>query len=129
MIKSGEYIQLLQFFGNKNNLNFLVYYSELQSIEIIEACKRLDELRIIHNKYKIHAENWNVYPHKDLTEMNMIKEDINRICNEFKIYVIFLNKDVLNFKKGIHANYFFENINITELIVFHQKRDKSSVSH
>lgn len=129
MIKSGEYIQLLQFFGNKKNLNFMIYYSGLQSIEVIEACKRFDELRIIHNKYKSHGENYNVYPNKDLKEMMMIQDDIVRICKEFRITVIFNTKSHLEFQKDIHANYYFEDIKITELIVFHKKREASSISH
>lgn len=129
MIKSGEYIQLLQFFSDPRNINFVVYYSGLQSIEVIEGCKRFDELRILHNKYKSHGENYNVYPNKDLTEMKMIENDILRICNEFRIKVIFNQRGTLKFKNDIHADYFFENRCITDLIIFHNKRKPSSVSH
>lgn len=126
MIKSGEYIQLIMFF--QSNLHFLFDYSRWEQIEEIEAIKRLDELRILHNKYKVECENWNVYPHKDLTKLNMIKEDIKRISREFKIRVEFFEPKHLSFKKGFHAAYFHEGTNITDLIIFNTKREDSSTS-
>lgn len=129
MIKPGEYIQILEFFGKPNNINFLIKYSAFQNIEIIEGCKRLDELRILHNKFKKECDAYVVYPHLDLTKKNMLQEDILRICNEFKITVIFPNTNTLEFKKGIQAFYSFEHLNITDLIIFNKERKPSQVSH
>lgn len=129
MIKSGEYIQLLWFFKNPNNCDFINRYAAHNAIEVIEACKRFDELRILHNKYKSECENWDVYPHMDLNKMNLLKQDIVRLCVEFKIqYNLVLPKTEL-WKNGIHFQYFYMNYNITDLIVMYQKRKPSSVSH
>lgn len=127
MIKSGEYIQLLQF-SLKNNM-FFINYAVYENIEMIEAFKRFDELRILHNKYKSECENWNVYPHKDLTKLNLIKEDIIRVTKEFKVNVHFYEPKNLSFKKGFHCAYTYESVNINDLIIFNTKRENSHVSH
>jgi len=129
MIKSGEYIQILEFFGKEVNINFLQRYAAFNNIERIEAYKRFDELRVLHNKYRLQCDNWSVYPNKDLTEMSMLYEDITRICNEFKINIKYLSKDMLEFKKGIHLRYYYDNQDITDLIIMYQKRENSQVSH
>lgn len=127
MIKSGEYIQLLIFL--EKNSTFLYIYSANNNIEIIEGAKRFDELRILYNKYKSECENWNVYPHKDLTKINLIKEDIIRITKEFKVNVHFFEPNNLSFKKGFHCMYTYESVNINDLIIFNTKRENSHVSH
>lgn len=127
MIKSGEYIQLLIFL--EKNSTFLYIYSANNNIEIIEGAKRFDELRILHSKYKSECENWNVYPHKDLTKLNLIKEDIIRVTKEFKVNVHFFEPNNLSFKKGFHCAYTYESVNINDLIIFNTKRENSHVSH
>lgn len=129
MIKPGEYIQLLQFFSNQYNRNIISDYSFNENILEIETCKRFDELRIIHNKYKIQCENWNVYPNKDLTELIELRNAINEVCIQFKIRAIFFNNKSTEFKKSLHAKYFYEKYDITDLIVFVKERKESSTSH
>lgn len=129
MIKPGEYIQLLQFFSYSKNKDFINVYSAICNIEYIETFKRLDEIRCIHKKYKSQCENWNIYPNKDLTEIYELQKAIEEICNEFKVKVQFANNKTIDFKKGIHAFYYYENWNITDLIVFAKERKESSTSH
>lgn len=129
MIKPGEYIQLLMFFQNSVNWNFITQYSAYEMIEPIETCKRLDELRVLHNKYKLECEKYDVYAHLDLTQMEMLIEDIKRICKEFKIRYDFNTKGNIEYKAGIHVNYYHEQRKITNLIVFYQTRKPSHISH
>lgn len=123
-MKPGEYIQILEFFANKGS-HFLLDYCVTKKLEITDSCKRFDEVRVLHKKYKKECEAYLLYPHLDLEKMNMLKLDIERICKEFGFRVIFLEKQQTEYKKGLQALYYYETTNITNLIVFFITRGKS----
>lgn len=131
MIKSGEYIQILQFMSI--NKEFLTKYSFYENLELIETCKRFDELRILHMKYKRECDNYNVFPNKPLfdglVKLNMLQEDIQRICNEFKIRVVFFDSKTTEYKHGQQCSYWHQTTNVSDLIIFNNERKPSSVSH
>lgn len=129
MITPGEYIQILEYFGKSENWDIIRKYSALSNLHIIEGCKRFDELRELHNKYKKECDHYKVYPNYNLDKMNMLIDDIKRITEEFKIRVEFVTNGTVEYKDGIHANYFYNYQKITPLIVFNKKREKSQVSH
>ena len=128
MITSGEYIQILEFLAG-NNYYFFGNYIEHEDISWIEGAKRLDELRILHLKYKKECQMWLVYPHLDLKNMLLIKKDLIDVCKVFNIGVMFLEKQNSEYKKGIHCFYNYKGQNITDFLVFHQKRAKSNISN
>ena len=111
MITSGEYIQILEFLAG-NNYYFFGNYIEHEDISWIEGAKRLDELRIL-----------------DLKNMLLIKKDLIDVCKVFNIGVMFLEKQNSEYKKGIHCFYNYKGQNITDFLVFHQKRAKSNISN
>lgn len=133
MIKSGAYIQLLEFFSKSHNFSLLDDYSKWEQIQIIETCKRFDELRIVHKKYKLECDSWSLYPNKHLNggldKLNGIKNDLQEICRQFKIRVVFYDKKTQAFRQGIHAAYYHEQRNVTDLIVFVKDRKESSISY
>lgn len=133
MIKSGEYIQLLEFFSKDYNFSLLYDYSRFEQIQIIETCKRFDEVRLIHKKYKSECESWRLYPNKHLNngleKLNLIRKDLQDVCRQFKIRIMFYEYGTVNFKKGFFASYFHEQRQITDLIVFNIERKESSTSH
>lgn len=132
MIKSGEYIQLLEFFSKDYNFSLLHDYSRLEQIQIIETCKRFDEVRLIHRKYKSECENWRIFPNKHLNNgldnLIDIKKDLSDVCRQFKIRIMFYEYGSINFKHGFFSSYFHEQRNITDLIVFNTERKESSTS-
>lgn len=128
MIKPGEYIQLLSAIDKIGTL-FFANYCYNENLERIEMFKRLDELRALHNKYKAECEHYDIYPHLNLDKMELLIEDLKRIGREFKIRIEFTTKGGIEYKSGIHANYYHEQIKITDLIVFYQKRGASHISH
>lgn len=127
MIKPGEYIQLLDFFRSGNNI--ITYYSNNENLQFIETCKRFDEVRLLHLKYKKECDNYSLYPHLDLTKLNAWNKAIENVCKQFKIKVIFKESKTTEYKKGLHAFYYYKEYNITDLIVFFKNRNKSSTSH
>lgn len=133
MIKSGEYIQLLQFFSQNNCFMFINNYAMYEQIEIIEACKRFDEVRLIHNKIKKECENWLVYPNKNLNggldKLKALTKDMEEVCRQFKIRIDWKKRETIEFRNGIHADYFHESTKITNLIIFSQERKESNTSH
>lgn len=126
-MKPGQYIQLLQFFSTENR-NFLIEYSTDLNIELIECCLRFDELRELHSKFKKECDTYLIYPHLDYTKLLMLKDDIIRISNEFKIEVSFPKSNTTWFKKGIQAFYNYKNYKLNDLIIFNTTRKKSHVS-
>lgn len=116
MISSKEYKQLLEFFTI--NSSYILNYSIKQNINTFECLNRLDELRLLHLKYKKECDSYNLYPHLNLDKLNLLKKDIEEFCLFNNLDVIFYNKSYLSFKKGIHCSYKFIHIDITNLIIF-----------
>lgn len=112
---------------------FLNNYARYEQIEIIEACKRFDELRLIHKKIKTECDNWNLYPNKHLDggldKLKGLVKDMEAVCKEFKIRIVWYKKEQTEFKNGIHAEYYHETTRITDLIIFAKERKESSLSH
>lgn len=131
MIKPGEYIQIIEFFDANNQFTYT--YCTSENIDILEAAKRFDELRDLHAKYKKECDLYTIYRNLDCKKMNELAGSIKQMCAEFKIIPVFYDPKTTNYKSGWHTNYHYktrsgEITDITNLLVFFIKRNKSSVA-
>lgn len=124
-MKSGPYIHVLNFFRNSD---FVQQYCHAMNVQPEDLFKRLDELRILHLKYKKECELYSIYRNLILDKMNFLINDLERICNEFGFIVQFTAYGTTEYKKEIHAKYYYNSTDITDLIVHWIKRKPSHES-
>ncbi len=118
MIKSKDYMQLVQFLAT-NVVDFIEKNDD--GIDAYTAIKRLDNLKKLNSRLQTEFKNWDVYPHKDLKIIELFKEEITNLCNEYKIKVTFVEKGTQAWKDGIYVYYNYKVQCLNPLIVFNNK--------
>lgn len=107
MIKESDYINLLE------NSRKIFSYSFIFPNHFIDA---LNDIRKCNNKYSKEIRYYFLYPRYDLEKANMWRIEIETLCDKYNINYQFSYLDEWTKKSEIYVRYFFNSIEITDLI-------------
>lgn len=133
MISSWEHKQLAE-----------VCYRILSRTKIEDGMffDRVNDIRKLHNKYQSIVDKWIEYPHyrdkesynKESKDALLVYQDIKRICKDGNIESKFykIPEDYFQFRKQFakdrrYVDYYYQNMQITDMIVFVKENIKEVV--
>lgn len=76
----------------------------------------LNEIRKCNQKYSKEISYYFLYPRYELTKANLWMIEIKTICRRIEVNHQFSYLDEVTRKNGVYVKYFFNSIEITDLI-------------